>query len=285
MKRIVLSVLVLLTFALTSCDNGTKELTQSKAQIESLQQELTQYSTQFEDVNKQKQALEASVSELATSANQLKLLLPNDPKKAYSNDITGMISGIKDKIESQNATISKLQGEVSRLKSVLAEKEKALTTAYKKIDSLTSANESLKKANEKLLSDIAEVRKKAEAEVEAAQQKIRDLEGQLFIFSRAFYVVNNAGGLRKIGVLDGTKLNPAFNLNENRDQFEVVDKNKTTEIVVATTVKDVKLWTPHLKGSYEVVADPTDPKKSIIKILQNEEFWMMTNYLVVGNDG
>lgn len=274
-----LSALLLALLLVAGCDNEKKRL---EEMLKVSQQATDSLNAVIQEEYERRERLEKELDELDTYTKSLgvNLAAEKDPEK-QKNTIE-RIKEAANKLKSQKEEIEKLTAKVARLEKKLAE--------------VTAENERLKDQVAKLAGENRELRSKVDslnrvtaslksrlAEAVAAANTQREK------LNTGFYIMGGTGFLRENGVLErrgpfGNAYNPNFNPSQNRN-VRRIDISQTTEIEVPAPKSDVVIWSPHVRSSYEVVEKSGERNKSILRILNPDEFWQTAKVLAIGTEG
>lgn len=274
-----LSALLLALLLVAGCDNEKKRL---EEMLKVSQQATDSLNAVIQEEYERRERLEKELDELDTYTKSLgvNLAAEKDPEK-QKNTIE-RIKEAANKLKSQKEEIEKLTAKVARLEKKLAE--------------VTAENERLKDQVAKLAGENRELRSKVDslnrvtaslksrlAEAVAAANTQREK------LNTGFYIMGGTGFLRENGVLErrgpfGNAYNPNFNPSQNRN-VRRIDISQTTEIEVPAPKSDVVIWSPHVRSSYEVVEKSGERNKSIVRILNPDEFWQTAKVLAIGTEG
>ena len=162
-------------------------------------------------------------------------------------------------------TIADLQARIDRQEAKIAELNTQLEAANAEIVQL---NEQVTKGQEDLKAET-EAREQAQAEATAAENNA----------NRVYYAIGTNKELKQNGLLEKKFLGSTKVLKGdfNENYFTAADKRNLS--VINTGGKKVKIWSNVPKGSYEIIDN--DNGTQSIKILNSQEFWQLTPYLII----
>ncbi len=279
MKNTLLFGFVMFGLCLAACKDEKKQL---EILLKTSQQVTDSLNKAIEDEYKRREVLENEFNELYTYAKSLgvNLSAEKDPEKQKTTidrikEVANALKSQKEKIDQLTARIRKLEtklaeltAENERLKEQVAQLAGENLALRNKVDSLNRVTASLK-------SRLAE----AVAAANAQREKL----------NTGYYIMGGTGFLRDNGVLErrgpfGNAFNPNFSPAQNR-HVRRIDISQTTEIEVPAPKSDVVIWSPHVQSSYEVVEKPGERNKSILRILNPDEFWQTAKVLAIGTEG
>lgn len=280
MKRIF--SFLLLSAALVGCN--TAELEERIAELENQNTELARETAEKDSVLQAFDETFAMItrnlamireSEESIRLESQDIELTTDQRAAIEQeiqDINALLQANQDEISALNETISRYQGEVGRYKNLVAGLEEQIASKNEEIEelkqNLVAANftiDILNKMNEELANEIRAKQGRIEAMTDAANE--------------VYYVVGTFKELKekeiaeRAGILAGKKLQEGF----NREDFIAIDRRQVREIQLSSTNADV--ISNHPEDSYEFQGESDEEYKLVI--LNPDEFWSATNYLVI----
>lgn len=274
-----LAALLLALVVVAGCDNEKKRL---EEMLKVSQQATDSLNAIIQEEYERREKLEKELDELDTYTKGLGVTLAAEKDPEKQKNTIERIKEAANKLKSQKEEIEKLTAKVARLEKKLAE--------------VTAENERLKDQVAKLAGENRELRNKVDslnrvtaslksrlAEAVAAANTQREK------LNTGFYIMGGTGFLRENGVLErrgpfGNAYNPNFNPSQNRN-VRRIDISQTTEIEVPAPRNDVVIWSPHVRSSYEIVEKPGERNRSIVRILNPEEFWQTAKVLAIGTEG
>lgn len=280
MKSITrLSLSAVFIALLIGCNDEKKQL---ETLLKTSQQVTDSLNAVIQEENEKREILARELDELDTYTKSLgvNLAAEKDPEKQQNTierikEAANTLKSQKEKIGQLTAKVARLEqkleeisAENERLRGLIAKLSGENLALRNKVDSLNRVTASLK-------SRLAE----AVASANTQREKL----------NTGFYIMGGTGFLRDNGVLErrgafGNAYNPNFNPSQNRN-VRRIDVSQTTEIEVPAPKGDVVLWSPHVRGSYEVVEKSGERNKSILRILNADEFWQTAKVLAIGTEG
>lgn len=181
------------------------------------------------------------------------------------------ITRLNEKNKKQSGQVYGLQKMVNTLKSQMAEKDtqivvlkQSLSNAYFKMEQL---NAKVGMLNE-----------------DKAQQQ-QTIENKTDELNMVYYAIGTSKELVENKVIDkeggfiGIGRTKTLADDLNKEYFTRIDLRKTRSIPLDVEDNKVKLITPHPASSYEVTMDGDKP--TALKILNDQEFWKGSRYLVI----
>lgn len=287
MKTNYFIIAMMLMSMLFSCDGNKGKEQQSLEEV--TKQELA---TALEE----RDELLALVKEVSVGLEQIKQL-ENIMTIAVSNpnenpgqkvQILSDISRLKEKIQQRKEQLYNLEAKLrnstinnKELKETIEALRIQIDSQIEEIESLrqklTAANEQIEVLNnavDSLNTTVSAVK----SERDAAQEASINLENEL---NTCYYVVASKSDLKSHNIIESGFLRKTKLMKGDFDKgfFVISDKRMLTTLPLNT--KKAKILTNHPEASYEVIEE--DGQK-VIKITNPEQFWSLTNYLVVQND-
>lgn len=284
-RLIILSVLALLS---VSC-NGSGEGGQQQSLEDISKQELAM-------ALEERDQLLALVKEISIGMVQIKNLenimtiaaaRPNE-NTIQKSQILADIANLKEKIRQRKDQLKKLEEELQNSTINSKELNETVEALRIQIDSqldeidmlkkqLTTANEQIGRLNnavDSLNTTVSEVRDERDA---AHETSVR-LENELNI---CFYVIATKSELKSHHIIESGFLRRTRLLEGDFDKGFFVSGDKRMLDSLPLNTKKAKILTNHPATSYEIIEE--DGQK-IIKISNSDEFWSLTDYLVVQKD-
>lgn len=183
------------------------------------------------------------------------LLSQMEKKLAASNDKNGVLSKT---IESMKAQIASQETQIAQLNS-------ELESAHAQIAQL---NEKVETTEEQMQVEVAEKEK--------AQQEALDATNQL---NSVYYAIGTNKELKKNGLISKKFLGKTKVLEGEFEKEYFTTADKRTLLSIPCHDKNVKLWTNHPDGSYQIIENAD--KTKTIKILNPSKFWSLSNHLII----
>lgn len=285
-KKILLGVFASIALVFTSCNNIEEERARSQKTIDSLQSivdskndEMNQF---FETLNEIEDNLAkvtskfGSVEELRRGKTEIK----NDVKMKINdqiNDINNMLSDNKQRLNTLSKKLSESGAENTKLKEYIEKLQTRIEEQENEIQTLVTELEQKKIIIENLNTNVAELTK-------ANTEKEQIIAKQIAESNKVYYIVGTYDELKEAGIV--TKTGGFIGIGKkqqitndlNTALFTQTDKTKTN--IININKEKVKILSRHPEGSYELVMDG-NKVCSAIKIINYNEFWKYTDYLVI----
>lgn len=277
-----------LTSMLFSC-NGQQEKDQQQSLEEISKQELV---TALEE----RDQLLALVKEVSVGLEQIKQLEnimtiaaahPTENMGQKAQILTD-IASLKDKIQQRKAQLQDLENKLQKSTINNKELQETINALRIQIDSQIEEIESLKQqltaANEHIgvlnnaVDSLNTTVSTVTGERDAAQEASTKLANEL---NTCFYVVAPKSELKKHNIIESGFLRKTKLMKGDFDKgfFVISDKRVLSTLPLGTS--KAKVLTNHPEESYEIV---DENGQKTIKITNPEQFWSLSNYLVVQKD-
>jgi ABC-type transporter Mla subunit MlaD len=279
MKKTLLFSIAIIGLSLAACKDEKKQL---EALLKTSQQVTDSLNAVIQEEYEKREKLMKELDELDTYTKSLgvNLAAEKDPEKQKTTierikDAANTLKSQKEKIDQLTARVRKLE---NKLAEVTAENERL----KEQVAQLASENLALRNKVDSLNRVTASLKSRLAEAVAAANTQREKL-------NTGYYIMGGTGFLRENGVLErrgpfGNAFNPNFSPAQNRN-VRRIDISQTTEIEVPAPKSDVVIWSPHVRSSYEVVEKSGERNKSILRILNPDEFWQTAKVLAIGTEG
>lgn len=284
-RSLILSVII--SSVLFSCNGNKEKEQQSLAEVS--KQELATA------LNERDQLL-ALVKEVSTGLEQIKQLenimtvSAEHPERNANQQaqILADISSLKERIQQRKKQLEELETKLQRSTINNKELQETVEALRIQIDSqieeieslkqqLTAANEHIGSLNNQVDSLNTTVTT-VTGERNAAQEASVKLENEL---NTCYYVVATKSELKSHNIIETGFLRKTKLMKSDFDKGCFVISDKRTLSTLPLNASKVKILTNHPETSYEL----TDENgQKVIKITNPEQFWSLTNYLVVQKD-
>ena len=280
MKKSIFSLLIAGTIILTSCGNGGEE---KDLTADSLKTEIGNRDNTISEKEQAIQEFVTAFNEISTNLDEIKT-----KEKIVSSQTSG--GDVKSKEEQIKADITAIYELLAKNKARVGSLNKKLKSSNVKIDGLEQLINNLQKQVDEKDLEIGDLKNK----IESLNIELGNLEANIAIvqdesekktekLNTAYYCMGTGKELKEKGVT--TKEGGVLGMGKvytlktdfNRDYFTKVDVSKLEEIPVMT--KKAKVLTSHPSGSYKIVGN--DKKVEKIQILNAEDFWSTSKYLVI----
>lgn len=283
MKKVLLFCSIM-AFILTSCGKNSSDYQALKAQRDSLLLVNVKHSTELDEVVALLNEVENNFNSIKSAENYLSVqsiasgeLVPEVKDKIRSDMqlMTEILSKNREKIAELE---SKLNGSLKQSRQLKQTLNKLRTQLNEKTNALVAMNEELEHKDQKIaeLSDnIISLSKDVQDLKAYATSQQQTINAQTRELQTVYYCFGTAKELRKQHIItqDGQ-----LSANFNTDYFIKVPDLSEVETIPLRARKGV-LVSKHPDGSYEFVKP--NGKHTELKILNAENFWSLTKYLVV----
>ena len=279
---------IILALSLGACNQEVKEENQKlKEENEALKEEkLNQDSTindfantferiqtNLDSIRYREEAIREARANNIESAPSTREQILTDIKaiNALLEDNQARIEDLQAKLGRQDRKMSGLNRIIDNLKSQLREKDEQITLLKQ---DLAAANFKMEQLNQK-------VGNLTEANI-AQQEKIENQNAEI---NKVYFAIGTAKELEKNKVIDkeggfiGLGKTKTLADDLDKDYFTEMNKSITKEIPLEIGKDEPELITSHPTDAYQWVEE--DGKYTALKILDEEEFWQNSRYLVI----
>jgi DNA repair exonuclease SbcCD ATPase subunit len=276
---VVALVMSAFSISFTSCNSGEKEpnpLADSLANINNelggklteKEQALQEFVTTFNEIQANLNEIKEKEKIVTTSAKGGDVKSKEDQIKEDIQAIYDLMGKNKSRINSLTKKLKASKSQIKGLEEMIANLQAQLTDKDNQITELKAQIEALNIE----LSNINTNYEEIEQEVEVKTEKL----------NTAYYAFGTAKELKEkgittkeggfIGLGKSTKVKDDF----NKEYFTKIDVTQTTSINIGA--KKAKILSSHPSSSYKLVGEKSVEK---IEILNAEEFWGASKYLVI----
>ncbi|WP_372751949.1 hypothetical protein [Labilibaculum sp.] len=286
MKKLVLAFLVLPLF--TACNQ--KELKQLREQNVQLTQMAQEKDSAIDDFVESFDVIAANLAIIKEKENIIAVSANENPNIGQKEKIVSDLGAVRDLLEENKAKLenldkklknswyqnSKLTKLVASLKAQIEEKDVSITALSEQIAQLNVEVDNLNGQVTELNGTVVALNTENDSKSKTIEEQTINLRTAHYVIGgikelKEREVVTSSGGLLGIGAT--SKLNQKI----NPENFNDIDITETTSIPVAG--KKVSLVTSHPSDSYRF--EGTEEEIEAITILNPEEFWKASKYLVV----
>ncbi len=286
MRKLVFALLVLPLF--TACNQ--KELKQLREQNIQLTQMSQEKDSTIDDFVESFDVIAANLAIIKEKENIISVSANENPSIGQKDKIVSDLSLVRDLLEENKAKLedldkklknswyqnSKLQKLVAGLKTQIEAKDVSITALSEQIAQMNVKVENLNGQVTELNGTVIALNTENESKAKTIEEQTTNLNTAHYVIGdikelKLKEVVTSTGGLLGIGTTN--KLNQKI----NPDNFNNIDITQTTTIPVVG--KKVSLVTSHPSSSYRF--EGTDKEIEAITILDPNEFWKASKYLVV----
>lgn len=286
MKKLLFAILVLPLF--TACNQ--KELKQLREQNVQLTQMAQEKDSTIDDFVESFDVIAANLAIIKEKESIISVSANENPNLGQKEKIVSDLGAVRDLLEENKAKIesldkklknswyqnSKLTKLVAGLKAQMKEKDVSIAALSKQIAQLSVDLDSLNGQVTELNGTVVALNTENDSKSKVIEEQTVNLHTAHYVIGdikelKEREVVTSSGGLLGIGVTN--KLNQKI----NPENFNDIDITETTSIPVVG--KKVSLVTSHPSDSYRF--EKIDEEVEAITILNPEEFWKASKYLVV----
>ncbi|WP_282013605.1 hypothetical protein [Marinifilum flexuosum] len=286
MRKLVFALLVLPFF--TACNQKElKQLREQNQQLTVMAQEkdstIDEFVESFDVIAANLNIIKEKEQIISVSANENPSVGQKEQMVNDLNLVRELLEENRAKIESLDKKLknswyqnSKLKKLVAGLKSQVEEKDASIAALSDQVAQLNVEVENLNGQVTELNGTVVALNTENENKAKIIEEQTTDLNTAHYVIGdikelKMKQVVTSQGGLLGIGATN--KLNQKI----NPENFNQIDITQTTTIPVSG--KKVSLVTSHPSDSYRL--EGTEKEVEAITILNPEEFWKASKYLVV----
>ncbi|MBN2598238.1 hypothetical protein [Labilibaculum sp.] len=286
MRKLVFALLVLPLF--TACNQ--KELKQLREQNVQLTQMAQEKDSTIDDFVESFDVIAANLAIIKEKENIISVSASENPSVGKKAQIVTDLGLIRDLLEENKAKLesldkklnnswyqnSKLKKLVAGLKTQIEEKDLSINALSEQVAQLNVEVENLNGQVTDLNGTVVALNTENDSKAKTIEEQTTNLNTAHYVIGdikelKLKQVVTSTGGILGIGATN--KLNQKI----NPENFNNIDITQTTTIPVSG--KKVSLVTSHPSDSYRF--EGTDKEIEAITILDPNEFWKASKYLVV----
>jgi len=243
-------------------DNALNTINEIENALESVraQENIIMMDNQEGNTNKAVSEINAIQQTLQENRNKIENLERQLAEQgATSKALKQTVSRLKKQLEEKDVYINNLKDELQQSKQQIAELNEQVNSLSENIDELNSNIDVMTVQN-------------------AAQQAT--IENQDAMLNTVWICIATQDVLVEKGIVSkGGLFQPKEISNQGFDKSQFMQGNKRDLDIVPLHSKKVKIMTNHPESSYQIEEEAEGMK--VIRILDKEAFWSMSNYLVV----
>ena len=273
------AILTLSTVSITSCGNGEKEpnpLADSlgavtgelSGKLNEKEAALQEFVSAFNEIQDNLNTIKEKEKIVTTSAKGADAKSKEDQIKEDLQAIYDLLGKNKNRINSLSKKLKASKVQIEGLEKMIESLQAQLTEKDGTISELKSTVEALNIELSNLNTNYQEVEQESEVKTEKLNTGFYAIGTSKELKEKG--VITKEGGF--IGIGKSSKLKDDF----NKDYFTKVDVSKLTSINIGS--KKAKILTTHPSSSYKLIGEKTVEK---LEILNTEEFWSASKYLVI----
>lgn len=283
MKKVAVFGMVFALVFTSSCVKNSSEYKKLQAEKDSLALVNAKNATEMEDILSLLNEVEDNFRSIKSAENYVSVqsnnpgeLTPSTKERIHSDMqlITQTleknrqkISELENKLKNSALQSTQLQQTVNKFRLELDQKTMALVALNEELERKNRQISELSANVSNLSKDVQELRVQSNAQQQTISQQQKKI-------TTVYYCFGTSNELKKQKILVNDQLGTSF----NRDYFiPIYDFNKVQTIQL--WAKKGKLVSRHPDGSYEFVKDSNNQVE--LRILDPENFWSLTKYLVV----
>ena len=292
MKKFFLTVAVIASTCLISCQGGGKEVQRLKQENDSLIQVNVQTKADFEEMLQLMNEVEDGFRQIKEGENYL-IVQQNatgDVDKTTREKLKSDMQLVAQTLKENKEKLARLQSQLKNSKYQSSQLKQTVDRLSAEIESktamITSLQEDLAKRDIRIkelddaVSDLSGKVTDLSQETEEQKNTISTQDKEL---NTVFYVFGTTKELKEQKILSGGGLFKAKEVMKgdfNKDYFTKADLRTLKEIPLE--MKKAKILTNHPEGSYSLVKNDKGLLTLVISDPQN--FWSLSKYLVVNVD-
>lgn len=255
-----------------------------RQQNEALQQQVANKDAEIDSVFAALNAIEDNLAQVSAQYGVVQdLRRDGEGNTNIRGKITEQISSIESLLADNKAKLANLNNQLGAKNR----KNKELQEFVTKLENRIAEQESqIAALNEELQNKNATIRvlNQNVADLTAAnEEKDHTIAQRIAEANKAYYVVGTFKDLKSLGIIDKvgvSKRRQQTTDNMETSVFTEIDRTQVSTITI--NAKRVKVVSKHPETSYQLVADSENSKvTAYLKILDVEQFWKYTDYLVI----
>ena len=265
-----------------ACNQG--ELKELRQQNADLQDQVASKDAEIDSIFAALNAIEDNLAQVSAQYGAVQeLRRDGEGNNNIRGKITEQISSIETLLADNKAKLANLNNRLG----ASAKKNKELQAFVTKLEERIADQENqIAALNEELQNKNATIRvlNQNVADLTAAnEEKDHAIAQRIAEANKAYYVVGTYKDLKSLGVIDKigvSKRRQQTTTSMETSVFTEIDRTQVSTITI--NAKRVKVVSKHPETSYQLVADEENSKvTAYIRILDVEQFWKYTDYLVI----
>lgn len=281
-KALFTLTLAVVSILFTACNQ--KELNQLREENAALQEQVGAKDAEIDSVFAALNAIEDNLAQVSAQYGAVQeLRRDGEGNTNVRGKITEQISSIENLLADNKAKLANLNNRLG----AQAKKNKELQEFVTKLETrIAEQEQQIAALNEELENKNATIRvlNQNVADLTAAnEEKDHTLAKKIAEANKAYYVVGTYKDLKSLGVIDKIGISKRRQQTTTSMETSVFTEIDRTQVATVTiNAKRVKIVSKHPEASYQLVNDPNDSKVvSYLRILDQEQFWKYTDYLVI----
>ena len=281
-KALFTLTLAVVSILFTACNQ--KELNQLREENAALQEQVGAKDAEIDSVFAALNAIEDNLAQVSAQYGAVQeLRRDGEGNTNVRGKITEQISSIENLLADNKAKLANLNNRLG----AQAKKNKELQEFVTKLETrIAEQEQQIAELNEELQNKNATIRvlNQNVAELTAAnEEKDKTIAKRIAKANKAYYVVGTYKDLKSLGVIDKIGISKRRQQTTTSMETSVFTEIDRTQVATVTiNAKRVKIVSKHPESSYQLVNDPNDSKVvSYLRILDQEQFWKYTDYLVI----
>lgn len=285
MKKMVLSMGILMLVA-TSCSNTETKLNEDSLRIANLTSELSQANDYRDSLLILMDDIYQGIDQINQQEGMLLSMTGVSDDENRRVAIRENLESIRQKLQSNRELLAKMEkrikeadGDNAVLAKTIENLKGQIASQETKIAQLNEELESARATIEDLNVQVAETQEQVRVETEGrerAEQEVVAVNNEL---NRCYYAIGTNKELKNNGLISKKFLGSTKVLEGSFDASYFTRSDRRTLRSIPCNNKNVKIWTNHPEGSYEIIENPDRTKT--IRITNADKFWSLSNHLII----
>lgn len=287
MKLFSIIFLCLLSLIVASCKNNSIDATSLLAERDSLRNVNSKQKEELDLINSVMTSIHTTIDSIAQEEKYIYTATENKlyDKKLLMEKLTflgelldrqrNVIKHLSDSLANDSSdmipTKKKLLSIISFLESQLEAKDITISNLRREISKNNTNIAQLKKTLVNLESNISDL-----TEVNSLQLKALEVQNE--ILNKGYFIVGTKKELKEAGIIKANLFRTKLDIDPaQKDKFTAIDLRSFNELTI--NAKKIKILSQMPKSSY-YIKNNNDNTSTLI-ITNIEEFWCLSNYLVI----
>lgn len=285
MKKVLLLAGVVAMIA-TSCSNSESKLDEDSLRIANLTSELTQANDYRDSLLILMDDIYQGLEQINQQEGLLVTMTGTSDDENRREAVRDNLESIRKKLQANRELLAKMERRIKESdnqNSVLARTvenlKNQIASQETKIAQLNGELENARVQIQDLSNQVAETQEQVRIESEnrvRAEQEVLAANNEL---NRCYYAIGTNKELKNNGLISKKFLGKTKVLEGDFESSYFTQSDKRNLRSIPCNSKEVKIWTNHPSGSYEIVENPD--KTKTIRILDANKFWSLSNHLII----
>jgi chromosome segregation ATPase len=283
MKKLLFFSIIAAILVIVSCGRNSSEYKALKAQNDSLlnagaqnQAELDSIVALFNEIEENLASIKEAENYLNVQSNTPGELTPSVKERVRSDMqfVAGILIKNKEKIAELESKLKKSSLKSGQLQKTIESLRTELETKTKNLVALSTELERKDKQIVNLTANVSALAKDVQNLTAKSGEQQQIINAQQQELNTVYYCYGTAKELKEQKILKNGELNSTLN-----KEYFIKVKNRNELKTIPLQAKKAELMSKHPAGSYELVID--ENKKTELHIIDPQNFWSQTKYLVV----